>query len=145
MMMAYLGLFFFLLVFLYLPLAVIGVAPSPWNPTPACLPGPNKKIQNLSGYDFEIAKTDCSGPGGAISVSVFVAKAGSSRQELLFKYDPAYLDMWPSIEVPDPQEISISIPSVSSIFSRRYKWGDVRIFYNIGEIDYPDPEPKNAE
>jgi len=107
---------------------------------PACLTESKKTITGLSGFDFEISETDCTGFGSDASMSVFAWQEKDWRRTLLFKFDPVYYVDLPRISVPEPGKIHIAVSWVGSIFSRRYEWRGMRIEYEIGKIDYPGGE-----
>ena len=116
-------------------LAVVGLL---WEPD-ACTTETRKKLPNLSGFDFEINETDCSGFGAANSISLFVSPAGGHEKSLLFKYDPGGDGPLPSIVVSDQGNISISIAEVSSIYSQIRRWKNSSVEYHIGYVIFPDP------
>jgi hypothetical protein len=105
-----------------------------------CATESKKTITGLSGFDFEISETDCSGFGHTASMSVFAWQKRDWRRTLLFKFDPLDWIELPTISVPEPNKIHIAVPRVSSIFSRRYEWRGMRIEYEIGKIDNPGGE-----
>jgi len=120
----------------YLFLAAVGLT----GTYVSCITETRKKVSNLSGFDFEISETDCSGFGATASISVFVSTAGGHEKTLLFKYGPEDDgQLLPSIVVSDQGNISISIAEISSIFSQIHKWKNSPVEYHIEYVHYPDP------
>jgi len=133
-----------LLATAYLFLAYIGVVPAPYT----CSSETEKRIVDISGYDFEIVDTDCDALAKEEFVSVYVSKTEGNknpllvkllgRKTLLFRYDPA---MWnsplPLVTASGPNRILVSIPRVSSVLFQRRNWEHILINYDIGHVDYP--------
>jgi hypothetical protein len=104
---------------------------------PPCLTETRNKIADLSGYNFEISDTYCSAIAHTASMSVYGAKKGERKQTLLFKFDPIdWIDL-PTISIPDEDRLVISVPWVSSIFERRFRWHGMQIEYDIGKVTNP--------
>jgi hypothetical protein len=118
---------------LYLLLAIMGGAWTPYT----CITEIHKKIINPLGFDFEISETDCDLLAKDAAVTVFASRTGRNESTPLFKYDPVGPNSSPEITAINRNLILITIPRVSSIFFRKYDWGDVSVRYKIGVIDYP--------
>jgi hypothetical protein len=119
---------------IYIPLVVLGIAPIPG----ACITEV-KNITDLSGYDFEIRETNCNVIAKDASVSVSIAASGSGeKKEILFKYDPGVYDPSspPTVEMPRPGIVLLSVPIVSSVFLQVEIWRDLSIDYRIGRVLY---------
>ncbi len=137
-----------LLATAYLFLAYIGVVPAPYT----CSSETEKRIVDISGYDFEIVDTDCDALAKEEFVSVYVSKTEGNknpllarllrRKTLLFRYDPG---MWnsplPLVTASGPNKILVSVPIVSSVLFQRRDWEHAHISYDIGHIDYPETAP----
>lgn len=108
---------------------------------PVCLTEVRGRLSGLSGLDFEISETGCSAIAKDDAVSVLVSKAGERKKTLLFKYDPVYVDPYPTITSIDEHTVEISISRVSFIFCRRDRWDALTVKYDIGVVDYPDAQP----
>jgi len=124
----------------YLFLAAVGLT----GTYVSCVTETRKKISNLSGFDFEISETDCSGFGATASISVFVLTAGGHEKTLLFKYGPEDDgQLLPSIAVSDQGNIAISILEVADIVSQQRKWKNSFVDYYIGYVHFPIDREKN--
>ena len=117
-------------------LAPIGLAPNPL----ACITNSQQSI-GLSGYTFLITETNCDTLAKTDSVSVFVSKAGESKRDLIFEYDPSERGPIPKFVVDRQGNISVSIPAVSTIFVHKRNWNGQTIAYDVGK-EY-DPETGN--
>jgi hypothetical protein len=104
---------------------------------PACFTELRKEIIDLAGFDFEIKDTYCSTIAHTATMSVYGAKKGERRQTLLFKYDPIYSVDLPTINISERDRLVISVPQVSSLFERRYRWQGMQIEYRIGQVTHP--------
>src|SRR5262249_19255726 len=71
---------------IYFVLISLGLAPSLLR---ACITETHRNISGVSGFDFEISKTDSSTIGEDASISVFASRSRQARKVLLFKYDPS--------------------------------------------------------
>lgn len=105
-----------------------------------CFTETNRRMRDLSGLDFEIVTTYCSGFEKSEHTKVYVSKKGSATRSLLLEYDPIYWMSLPSISVPTAERIVIEVPAVFQVFSRRRQWRGMRIEHDIGQIDYPSSE-----
>jgi hypothetical protein len=114
----------------YILLLVTGRAPH-------CITESDKKITDLSGFDFEITTTYCSGFAKSEHTKIYASKSGERGQTLLFEYDPIYFIELPTISIPEKTRIIIAVARVSSIVTSRDEWRGMKIEYNIGEISYP--------
>ncbi len=99
-----------------------------------------KKITDLSGFNFEISTTYCTTIGTFSYTDIFASRVGEKRKTLLFEYDQlSWIDL-PTISVPENDRIVIAAPLVGEIAARRYRWRSVRIDYEIGKIISPVAE-----
>jgi hypothetical protein len=114
----------------------IGLAPTSYY----CDTEVRERISGVAGFDFEIIETDCDTLAKTATISVFASKPGRTRNVLLFKFFPAYVDLMPSITPVDQHTVQISIAEISSLFLRRDKLKELIVNYKIGVIDYPDSE-----
>lgn len=111
-----------------------------WAP-PDCSTASKAQIRDSDGLDFEISETDCSTLAGGTTMSVLVAKHGEREQTLLFKFSPTDDVPLPDIAV-DAQRstILISVPEIEDIYSRRERWRDLAVKYEIGTVHYPSSD-----
>ncbi len=109
---------------------------------PSCVTIIEKKISDLSGFDFEIDTTVCFGIGSWVDSKIMAAKKGKKRRTLLVKYGPIAQVALPTISVPEKDRIVIAIPWVSSVHAKRNRWRGMRIDYEIGKITYPGRETR---
>ena len=123
-----------LVAFLYLLLATVGIARTPFD----CITVTRGRIFGISGFDFEINETDCDTLAKTATISVFASRPGQTRKVLLFKFFPAYIDPLPVITAIDQDTVQISISEISSPFLRKDKLKDLSVIYKIDVIDYPD-------
>ena len=130
-----------LIAILYLLLATVGLAPTPYD----CITETRGRISGVSGFDFEISETDCDTLAKDAAISIFASRPGQARKVLLFKFDPAYDDLMPVITSVDQHTVQISIPRISSLFLRREKLKDLFIIYKIDLIDHPDNDSKTSK
>lgn len=108
-----------------------------WAP-PDCSTETKAQIRNLSGLDFDVSETDCDTLAGGTSMSVLVSRHGERAQTLLFKFTPVYSEPVPDIAVDRRRStILISVPEIEDIYSRRDRWQEMAIKYEIGTIYYP--------
>jgi len=114
----------------------------------ACHTEEKLKIEDASGFIFEVEDTTCHTLAADENVSVYarrVTPKGAwalpdwrNRRTLLFRYDPGRWDNpLPSITRPSQSTIRISIPEVSSIVRQNRKWQNMSVDYDIGRVDYP--------
>jgi hypothetical protein len=139
------------LVGVALPLA-LGIGFVLWSTGPACL-DEQLKVQELAGLRFEVVYTNCDTLAKEEAVRVYVEKIASksvwpfgrkNERALLFWYDPggkASIET-PSITIPSPSSILISVQEVSSIVYQNSGWSDRSVNYEIGRVLYPaEPRP----
>lgn len=105
---------------------------------PACITESQSKVTDLSGFDFEVATTYCSGFGASARTKVWARKKGDRSNTLLFEYDPIYRIDLPAITIPEKDTILISVSWVAQIFARRHVWRGMRIDYQIGKVTYAE-------
>lgn len=114
----------------------------------ACRTEGKLKIEDPSGFIFEVEDTTCHAFASDESVSVYARKVTPkgawafrdwrNQRTLLFRYDPGRSDNpLPSITRPSQSTILISIPEVSSISQQNRRWENMSVNYEIGRVDYP--------
>jgi hypothetical protein len=114
----------------------------------ACQAEQRLKIEDPSGFIFEVVDESCDTLGKDEAISVYARKAvpkgawafwgWRDQRMLLFRYDPGRFDNpLPSITHPSQTKILISIPEVSSIVYQSHKWENLSVNYDIGRVDYP--------
>jgi hypothetical protein len=130
-----------LVTFLYLLLAMVGLAPMPDD----CITEVRGRISGVSGFDFESSETDCDTITKTATMSVFASKRGRPKKVLLFKFGPAYADLLPTVSPVDQNRVQISIREISDLIFRRNKPGDLSIDYKIDIVDYPSDEVNKNE
>lgn len=102
-----------------------------------------RQLPNLSGFDFKIAYSDCALIGSALTINVFVSKAGGNEREHLFEYDPIHDrpdEDLPSISVSDQGRISISVPQIAAIYVQEHSWKGTPIDYEFERVVDRGPE-----
>jgi hypothetical protein len=108
------------------------------------------KVEELSGLKFEVTYLSCDTLAKDEAIRVYAETTASDRtwlwgkwrhkRTLLFRYDPGRWDNpLPSITLPNPSTILISIPEVSSIDYQSGRWEKMSVNYAIGRVDYPSP------
>src|SRR5665213_309292 len=110
---------------------MVGLA---WTPD-TCVTETLGRTSGIAGFDFEISEMDCDTLAQTVSLSVFAAKSGQTKQVLVFKFGPAYVELLPVIAEIDHHTVRTSIPDISSVYMRRDKLKDLTIKYDIGVID----------
>jgi hypothetical protein len=116
----------------------------------ACHTERKLKIEDPSGFIFEVEDTTCHTLASDENVRVYVRKATPTgtwafldrrtHRTLLFRYDPGRWDNpLPTITRPSQSTILISIPEVSSIVEQSRTWENMSVDYHIGRVDYPAP------
>lgn len=106
------------------------------------------KIDDPTGYRFEVEYKSCDTLAKEESISVYAMKVPAKstglfsrwrdQRTLLFRYDPGRWDNpLPSITRPSRSEILISVPEVSSIGYQNRGWEKMSVNYAIGRVDYP--------
>lgn|GEM_PF-2896788 len=114
----------------------------------ACQTETRQRIDDPSGFVFEVVDESCDTLAKDEAISVYARKAVSkgtwgffgwrNQRTLLFRYDPGRPDNpLPSIKHPSQTTILISIPEVSSIVYQNRKWENMSVNYEIGRVDYP--------
>jgi hypothetical protein len=114
----------------------------------ACQTEERLKIDDPTGFRFEVEYTSCDTLAKDEGIRVYATKDASKRRgifsrwidhrTLLFRYDPGRWDNpLPSITHPSPSTILISIPEVSSIGYQNHEWEKMSVNYEIGRVDYP--------
>ena len=124
------------LIAAYLWLAMVGLAPTPFD----CTTEVRGRTFAVSGFDFEISETYCDTIAKTAAISVFASRPGKEKKVLLFKFVPAYKDLLPVITQLDPHSVRISIAEISSLFLSRTKLKGLNVNYKIDVIDYPNNE-----
>jgi hypothetical protein len=99
-------------------------------------------ISDVSGFDFEVSRTDCDMIAKEVWISVFASKPGQAGKALVFEYDPFWYERVPLITSLDQHTVKISIPKVSSVLFQRASWISLSIVYDIGVVVYPDEKPE---
>ena len=99
----------------------------------------------MAGLRFEVVYTNCDTLAKGEAVRVYVEKDTSKKtwlgrpkneRSLLFWYDPggkASIEI-PSITLPSPSTILISVPEVSSIAYQNAKWHEMSVKYDVGRV-----------
>lgn len=107
----------------------------------ACITETQKKIIDLSGFDFEMIEVNCDTLAKDSAVNVFIAKTGDSKKTLIFKYDPMLeyssgqaAALLPAIRFDSPTVVTIAIPIVGAIYSQQFEWETLSIRYEIGRV-----------
>ena len=114
------------------------------------------KVDDLSGFRFEVEYKNCDTLAKEESISVYATKIASEgsgflskwrdQRTLLFRYDPGRWDNpLPAVTRPSRSEILISIPEVSSIGYQNHKWEKMSVNYAIDRVDYPTPSNDGGE
>ncbi len=109
---------------------------------PFCDTPIDKKITDLSGFNFEISTTYCNTIGTFSYTDILASRVGEKRKTLLFEYDQFSLVDLTTISVFAGDKIVISIPQIDAAYAWRYKWRGMRIDYEIGKITYPGRETR---
>jgi hypothetical protein len=91
-------------------------------------------LTDVAGYDFQFSETACDVVAKDDAITVFISKTGESARTPIFKYDPG-ADALPTITAIDRRTVQVSLERVSSVFFRRYAYGDLAISYDIRRID----------
>ena len=103
------------------------------------------KIENLSGFNFEIIETNYDRLAKEDWITIFASKVGENKKTVLFEYDPgSYYDLLPTIRVSGDHNITISIRAISSIRFQRHKWQYGSIDYEISHINFPSVEKEEC-
>jgi hypothetical protein len=119
---------------LYLFLASIGLAQGP----DTCLTETRETISDLSGYEFLVTETNCDTLAKTNWVRVFVSRAGDSKRDLIFIYDPTDDTLVPNIAVDPNGNIAISIAAVEAIVQQEREWRGAKVAYSIGKVYFPE-------
>ena|ERR1700761_8222234 len=101
----------------------------------------------VAGYDFEVSETACDVLAKDDAITIFASATGKTEKIAIFTYEPGVEEL-PEIVAVDTHAARISLRSISSIFFREERIGDLPISYNIGHIDYPStatPSPRSGE
>jgi hypothetical protein len=129
------------LVAAYSWLAMVGLAPTPFD----CTTEVRGRTFGVSGFDFEISETYCDTIAKSAAISVFASKSGNAKKVLLFKFVPSHEDLLPVITQLDQHSVRISIPEISSMLLIQNKIEDLNVNYKIDIIDYPDSDTGEGE
>jgi hypothetical protein len=114
----------------------------------ACQTEERLKIEDPSGFTFDVVYESCDTLAKDEAISVYARKAASkgtrafsgwrNQRTLLFRYDPMRADSpLPTISRQSPSTILISIPEISEINYQNHKWENISINYEIGRVYYP--------
>jgi len=120
------------LLVVYVPLAVLGIVPIPG----ACQSEVRQQIKDLGGFDIEVRETNCDVLAKEEWADVSIAeKGGKQKMEVIFRYVPtSNPDVQPTLRMPSPGNLLISIPVVSSVTLQRDSWRSLLIDYDIERI-----------
>jgi hypothetical protein len=108
---------------------LLATTQSLWGPY-TCITMTQKKIHDLSGFDFEISKTiNCD-----VAINVLASRAGQTKKTLIFRFGPPDDDAIPNITSIDAGTVQISVGRVPFIFCRKDKWETLTVNYKIAGV-----------
>ena len=124
--------------------AELGILPSPGSTVSKT----ELRIPDLRGFSYEVIDTRVDTLAKWEYISVYVSTAGkahgwplslllSPNRSLLFRYDPGLSTNLPSITAPNPNDVFIAVPRVSSVIYQIKRWDGLAIHYQIGHNDNP--------
>ncbi len=105
---------------------------------------PQHTISNLDGLDFVVETADCAFLGSNWETTVLISEAGRQRKVPVFGYYPEFLPyqglpIVPEFRISDEGAIIIGVDKISSIIMQASEWNGRPIHYQIGRIEYANP------
>jgi hypothetical protein len=105
-----------------------------------CVVKNEAELPDVAGIHLQVISTSCDTFSKDLSFSVLIAKNGTEKKDVLFKYWPDAKNPLPTVTSLPSQRLLIAIPSVVSIYSQIRQWHGTTIVYDIGSVVYPENE-----